>query len=600
MGKELKTVDDRVNWLTEELLLAKEEMAVLVCRIEALERGRVVTTASVTRLPHDHRPDEGSAHSGLHPLDIDEASWSHLGQAVLLPRVAAVSFMLVVALILRTVTDNGMLGLLSGSLLGMAYAVALIASGVALYARKSPLAPVFPTCGTLLLYAIIFETQSHFASLTGQTGYALLLAAEISIVLVGLHCQAKALLTIAIFASTLVGIAIGFPTPLFAWLGVVLLVNCVAAHLASKRQITHSLRWYNLAFATIFWMLWAYKLNFALQFKAVEVQGLGLNFFLPLLVAFWAYYTYTTLWQTLKSGGPLGVFHHALPTVVAGGAFFAANAVLRPWVGRQELIGLVTVLISALYLGLVSWLVRRGDDDIPGAKEFVTAATILLIQGLAIAVPPLWTLPVWTVAAAILTVSADHWRSGGIRLISYLFQVFVLVFALRHEILSVEKTDWPLGLLIVGGMAACNLALYRWCRRHPPDYDSAFFTVFDRGDYAALSLLGLGLLHGFSALSFGAAAILPGAGLEAAKAFACAQSVILNAGIVVLLFIGLKKRSRELLLVAGLVVVLAAIKVFLFDLFRAHGLPLVCSVFSFGVVAATSSLVMRKWQGKIS
>lgn len=602
MAKELKTVEDRVNWLAEEVLLAKEQMAALVSRIEVLEQGKGVGSVVCSPFGREFPPEGAVAQAGQaapHPLELaeEESSWAHVGQAVLLPRVAAVSFMLVVALILRTVTDNGMVGLLAGSLFGMAYSVVLIGAGVLLYGRQSPLAPVFPTCGALLLFAIIYETQGHFSSLSGQIGYLLLLIAECAIVGVGLRCRAKVLLGLAVFASTLVGIAISFPSPLFVPLGLLVLVNAVAAHLASRQGITHALRWYALIFSVIFWMLWAYKLNFALQFAAKEVKGLDLSLFLPLVFVHWAFYTYTSLWQTLKSGRPLGVFHHALPAVVAGGAFFAANAVLRPWLGQQVVIGLMTVGMSALYLGLVTWLARRGEDDIPGGKEFVTAATVLLIQGLAISVPPLWALPVWTVAAAILTRRADQWRSGGIRLISYLFQVFVLVYALRHQCLTVGVTAWGLGVVVAGVMAGCNLWLYQWCRRHPPDYDSAFFTVFDRGDYSAVILLLLGLYQGFAAISFLAFAVLPGSVVSSATAFACSQSVIVNTGIVALLWLGLKRQNREVLTVAGLVVLVAAAKVFIFDLFRASGLPLVMSVFSFGVVAATSSLVMRQWQG---
>ena len=597
MVKELKALDDRVNWLAEELLLAKERMADMASRLEALEQGHVAAAIAEAPPVHHEYPPDVLGQPAPHPLEIEDESWTHLGHAVLLPRLAAVCFMLVAALILRTVTDNGMIGLMAGSMVGMAYAVALIVGGVILYSRQSLLAPVFPTCGTLLLYAIIYETQSHFSSLSGHTGYLLLLGAEIAIVLVGLHCRAQVLLFLAVFASTLVGIAIGFPNPMFFLLGVLILVNNVAAHLAVRRQITGALCWYALAFSMIFWMLWAYKLNFALKFASAEVSAMGLSFFLPFLFIFWAFYTYTSLWQTLKSGMPLGAFHHALPAIVAGGAFFAANAVLNPWIGRQGLVGLVTVLISVLYLGLVARLAKRGEDGIPGGKEFAAAATILLIQGLAISVPPLWALPVWTVAAAILTLRADQWQSGGIRVISYLFQIFVLFFALRHGSLSVRETAWPVGMLVAGLMAACNLWLYRWCRRHPPNYDSAFFTIFDKGDYSAVLLLGLGLFQAFAAASFGAFALLHASAIESGKVFACTQSVIVNGGIVFLLLLGLKKRSRELVTVAGLVVVLAAIKVFLFDLLRANGLPLVLSVFSFGVVAATSSVVMRKWQG---
>jgi len=598
MTKELKTIDDRMNWLAEELLLAKEQIAGLMSRIEALEQGRGgAVTLSPGETYHQETPVGAIVPPPLHPLEIEEESWTHIGQAVLLPRVAAVCFMLVAALVLRTVTDNGMIGASAGLMVGMAYAVALIVVGFLLYGRKSLLAPVFPICGALLLYAIIFETQNHFATLSGQAVYLTLLFAELFVLLVGLRCRAKILLFVAVFASTLVGIAIGLPSPPFVLLGLIVLANTVAAHLVSIRQITHSLRWYTLFFAVLFWMLWAYKLNYALKFAPATASSLGVPLYLPLLFLFWAFYTVTSLAQALKKDTPLGAFHHVLPAVVAGGTFFAANAFFAPWLAKPHLVGLVTVLLSALYLGLVTWLARRGEGDIPAGKEFVTAATILLIQGLAIAVPPLWALPVWTVAAAILTLRADHWQSGGIRVIAYLFQLFILLFALKQESLAVNETAWAAGVVVSGLMAVTNLWLYRWCRRHPPEsYDSAFFTVFDRGDYSAVILLLLGLFQSFAALRFLAHALLPAPVVQVAAAFACVQSIIINVGIVLLLILGLKKRMVELVTVAGLVVLVAAIKVFV-DLFQASGLPLVLSVFSFGVVAATSSVVMRKWRG---
>lgn len=600
MAKELKTHDDRLNWLAEELLLAKEQISSLACRLDALEHGKAPALGGggiVTEYVHYQSVWEQQGGSSQSLTVGEDDSWAQVGQAVLLPRVAAISFMLVAALILRTVTDNGMVGLMAGSLLGMIYAVVLIAAGVFLHTRKSSLAPVFPVCGVFLLYAIIFETQSHFSSMSGQTGYVILLFAEIIVVLVGIYCQANVLLFVSVFASTIVGIVIGYSNPSFFLLGLIVLANCIAAQVAASRNISKALRWYSLFCAIFFWMFWAYKLNFALKFEPAKVTGLGPEFFLGLIVVFWLFYTWTSLWQILKSGAPLGIFHHILPTVVAGGSFFAINAVLSPWVGKQELIGTVAVVLSALYLGLVAWLAGRDEEGIPGGKAFVAAATILLIQGLAIAVPPLWALPMWAGAAAILTLGAERWRSGGVRVISYLFQGFILIFALRHETFAVESVSWPVGFVVFGLMAGITLWLHRWCRRHPPNYDSAFFEVFDRKDYSAVLLLCLGLFQGFAALRFVLFAALQESLAGSAIAFACVQSVLANVGIVLLLILGLKGRNRELITVAGGVVLVVAVKVFLIDLFRASGLPLVMSVFSFGIVAATSSVVLRKWQG---
>ena len=48
----------------------------------------------------------------------------------------------------------------------------------------------------------------------------------------------------------------------------------------------------------------------------------------------------------------------------------------------------------------------------------------------------------------------------------------------------------------------------------------------------------------------------------------------------------LKGRNKELIIVAGIVALIGASKVFIFDMFGIKGVPLVLSVFSTGVVAA--------------
>jgi len=45
-----------------------------------------------------------------------------------------------------------------------------------------------------------------------------------------------------------------------------------------------------------------------------------------------------------------------------------------------------------------------------------------------------------------------------------------------------------------------------------------------------------------------------------------------------------------------IVVLVGAFKVFIFDMFKGEGMPLVLSVFSFGVVAVASSMTLKKWQ----
>lgn len=597
MPRELKSLEERLEWLADEVLLLKEHVGVLSSRLAVYEQGG--------GFPEESRFQAEALGQRRHEVVgqdsvAAEETWVRVGQEVLLPRLAAISFMLVVALILRTVTDSGMIGSQAGSFIGMAYASALIGGGFYLYRRQSRLAPVFPTCGVLLLYAILFETITHFSSLPPLTVYLLLLVAEIAIIAIGLKCRAAVLLFLAVFGSTFIGYAFDFSNPKFVIWGLIILVNSIAAHIAERTGVTRKLRWYTLLIAVVFWMLWAYKLNFYLRFRPDALDGgMGLTFYLPLLTIFWAFYTFSSLWRSWTSGTRMGAFHNILPAITAGGTFFAAYAVLSPWVGHQHLIGFAAVFVSACYMGLVAWQARRSTDDVPGGKEFVTAATVLLVQGLAVSLPIWLAMPIWSVAAGVLTLSANNWRSGGIRVISYLFQVIIMIIVVQRGGFapgSGPASSWLYGALSAGAVSACCLWLYAWCRRHRPQCDSAFFTLFDKRDSSAIVLLLLGAFYGFCAARLTVSVIVSSYLPEPASALLCSQSVIINLAIVLLMVFGLKQRRQELLVVAALLIVVSALKVFLVDLLRGNGLSLVLSVFSFGVVAAVSSVVMRKWR----
>ncbi len=80
------------------------------------------------------------------------------------------------------------------------------------------------------------------------------------------------------------------------------------------------------------------------------------------------------------------------------------------------------------------------------------------------------------------------------------------------------------------------------------------------------------------------------------NALQCSQSVIINLSAIVLIFFAQAYYNREVRNVAILVTVIGAINVFLYDLFRAHGMPLVISVLSFGLATAVESVILGRWQ----
>jgi hypothetical protein len=154
----------------------------------------------------------------------------------------------------------------------------------------------------------------------------------------------------------------------------------------------------------------------------------------------------------------------------------------------------------------------------------------------------------------------------------------------------------PSGLLTV-----IIIYQYLWCRRNPPGDDYVFFGGFDPFDRSAVMLLLAGLLSGFfmmrcsifQAMQMMYPSMPP-------DAFGCAQSVLINSAAIVLIVLAYLRHDKEIRNVAILVMIVGGVKVFAYDLLRSHGLPLVFSVFSFGVAAAVESIVLGKWAKKTS
>ena len=78
-------------------------------------------------------------------------------------------------------------------------------------------------------------------------------------------------------------------------------------------------------------------------------------------------------------------------------------------------------------------------------------------------------------------------------------------------------------------------------------------------------------------------------------AFRCSQSVVINCSAIALILFAFLRQNKEIRNVAILVMIVGGIKVFLYDLMGTHGLPLVLSVFSFGMAAAVVSVALGKW-----
>ena len=535
------------------------------------------------------------------PADVSEEVLTWAGRTSLLPRLATLCFLLVAALILRTITDSGLVNKLVGSGLGMGYAAVLMVVAWHKYGKQSPLAPVFAACGALLMSSIVVETHTHFQSLPVVPAYLTLIATGIGMAFISRQYNAFTPISVGILGMCLAGAAMDYPHPFFPLLSLVLFTANVLGYFAAKMKQCSWLRWTVLVVSMFMLQFWGFRLGVALRGKEAIPPELALEWFLPVLLVFLVTYLALALLGVLRSRvDTISRFDLLLPTVNLLWAFSAALNVVSAWGGNVSLLGSVGVLVASGHIVLCFWLARRGGAGARGSSAFLFAGGALLALVLPAATGKfILTLPVISVVAIFMAIMSRVWESGTVRITTYIFQIYCCV-----ALVFVLHGDGPGSLDIVSILPAGLLALiilyqYNWCRHWPPPSGTSFFSSFDNNDRSAVLLLIAGLISGFYMTRIGifqSLQMIPG-GVHR-DIFRCSQSVLINGAAIALILFAYLRRNREVRNVAIIVTVVGAIKVFLFDLLGTNGLPLVLSVFSFGAAAAVESVALGKWSKK--
>jgi hypothetical protein len=562
-----------------------------------------------------HIPDEGSApaetvqkSSPKQPPKVYEdedgpelteevLSWA--SQNAVLPRLAAICFLMVIALVLRTITDSGLVSKLLGSAIGMGYAGALMAFAWYKYSKASPLAPIFAACGAVLISTIVVETHMHFKSLPLVPAYLTLMATGFAMALMSRRFSAFTPISVGVLGMCFAGAAIDYPHPFFPYLTLVLFTANVLGYVAAQLKRCSWLRWSVLAVTMVMLQLWGIRLGILLTKGEVIPPELAPEWYLPVLAVFFITFISLALLGILRANDQkISRFDFSLPTLNVIWAFSLARHVIEASQMNVRLFGLLGLLGAISLFGLTFWCAKRGRPGAPGTNTFTFAGSALLALALPAATGAFaLTLPIISLAAITMAIISRVWENGGVRGTTYLMNIYAclaLAFVVRGE--GAAATD-PLNMLPAGLLAFISIYHYLWCRRWPVPESSAFFEVFDRNDRsAALILLG-GLASGFFMIRIGIFQALQFIPPELQRdTFRCGQSMLINIAAIALILYAYLRRDKEIRNVAILVTIVGAIKVFLYDLLGTHGLPLVFSVFSFGMAAAVESLALGKWQ----
>ncbi|BCR06936.1 hypothetical protein DESUT3_40050 [Desulfuromonas versatilis] len=582
-------MEERTRKLEERIEALEAQLRTLTAKVEDLAAGRQLGTAPAGRA--------GNAAAGRPEEDASEEILSWVGRSALLPRLSTLCFLLVVALALRTVTDSDLIDKQVGSLLGMVYAGALMFTGWYQYGRKSPLAPVFTLCGGILMYIIVVETHERFESLPSVPAYVMVLATGAGMALISyLHRLALPIL-VGTFGLCFAGVALDYPNPSFVALTATLLAANLLGLWASFLKRCSWLRWTLLVVTIVMLVAWGLKLGVIISKRASAPPDLAAGWFLPAVMLFGLFFLGSSLFGILRAGkGRVSKFDLVTPAVNVAWTFCAAAYLVNLRTGSMTAVGLLGVFLALVHLGAALWLGAREVPGKPGTNAYLWAGAVLLgLASPAVTGDVLGSLLLLSPLAMIMARLAQRWGSGGVRVTSYLLQVYCCLALLVAVFTSLEAVPSVSGGVTALALALVTLYHHAWCRRNPPA-EATVFRRLDAEDRSAVLLLLAALVDGYCLVRIGLHHGLEAAGGLGPHAFTCGQSVAVNLAAIVLMSLAYFRRSIELRNVAILVTLVGAMKVFFLDLIAAQGVPLVLSVFSFGVAAMLISLALSRWQ----
>lgn len=548
----------------------------LESRVDALTHHVQLLTERVDQL--SARLGEAPISFEDHHLSSAEASEKMLSWAessALLPRISTVCFLMVVALILRTITDRGIISIPVGSVIGIAYAGMLLLIGAYGYFKSHALSPIFTTCGAVLMFSIVVETHSHFEWLPVAAAYALLAIVCVGGTALSVRYGIKAPGIVAIVGACLASVALELPEPTFPYLMAMLGLFSLASYLIAPIPGCAWVRWIVLAVTVVMMAVWLQKLLSSLA--GVKTVSLFVQGWFPFVVILFSIMNLgiALLGMVRSRKDTISVYNRVLPTLNVVWAY-AMLSWASPLLAGSEMMFAVAGVVAGIGHLMVSLVLGNGKLRTRQASSALYfAGSLLLVLWLPRVISGLWTLPLLSLVALSAALLSVRRENAGLLVNAYVIQAYCTLMLAFYLVTMPMPLEWALAALVLTGFSLWQFGLRQ------------------KGD--VIPLLGA-LGSAFLMLRVLAYHVLQTMVADSADEFVCAQSVIINAAAVALMLTSVWRRDKELRNVAIGVMVVGGIKSMIVDLLSIHGVPLVVSIFTFGLALAFDSIMLRRWQ----
>ncbi|MBW2690707.1 MAG: hypothetical protein JRC99_12345, partial [Deltaproteobacteria bacterium] len=529
--------------------------------------------------------------------ETSEEILSWVDKSYILSRVATTSFIVAIALALRTAADSGIIDLQMGSFVGMLYALGLLVYGWFAYKEKSIQAPVFILWGTIIMCGVVVEAHRVFATVPTEMAYvAMAITGLVTTIISRVHHVA-----LPVFVGTLGmsfgSFALNYPSPVFPYLVIILGLANIFATYATRLLRASWLRWLLLVLTLFMVQIWDLKLAIYLGRLSPENLDFSVKGLLPSITFLGLVFVSIAFLGVMgKVQEKISKFDVVLPVINVCWIYLAASYAIGQGLTTYFVFGTVAMIAALGHLGIAWCLVNRAEGGALGTTPFAMAGGLLMAFAapMAIGHAVIGTALVALLAIGMAWVSVQR-SNLGLRLTSYLLQLY----ACSALVVLLWATDGTkpsvVGALSSGLLASIAFLHYFWARRHPPVDGDTIMDKLNKNDRGASVLLIASLISGFFTMRVGLYQVLDFLHVATQSAFGGAQSVLINVTAAVLLWLSLVRRNKELRNVAVVITVVGAGKVFMMDMVQLNGMPLMISVFTFGLVAALASFVLGRW-----
>jgi hypothetical protein len=574
--------------LEQRVTMLEQQVATLKSTVDSLQQSATSVSSSSKQIKTSKKL--------VNTSDSEEIlSW--VDKSAILPRVATTSFILAISLALRTAADSGALDIQLGSIIGMLFAFGLLIYSWFSYQKNSIHAPVFILWGTIVMCAVVVEAHRGFSTIPTEVAYfAMAVTGGLATII-----SRRFRVALPVFAGTL-GMSIGafaldYPSPVFPYLAVIMIFANIFAAYASHILRASWLRWLLLALTIFMFQIWDMKLTIYLGRLSLDNLDFSIRGFLPSAGLI------CTTFSVIALLGIRGIiqdkvskFDLSLPVINVFWLYLIGQYAFSKQMIEPLAFGWLAMLGAFAHLGVAWWLAHHEEGGSTGTTTFAISGGLLFAFSAPMALGhDLIATALVAIMAVSMIIISGRINNYGLRLTSYLLQIYActtLVFILR----TTEGTHPSLiGAVSSGLLATIAFYHYSWARKHPPITESSTYNLLNKNDRGASILLIAAFFSAFFTLRVGLYQILDILHTATPRIFAASQSVLINASAAGLLLFSLYRHNKELRNVAIIITIIGAAKVFLLDMVQLKGVPLLFSVFSFGLVAALASFVLGRW-----